>query len=420
MSTSNLNEFEKQLKAASQPNAQQSLEVFQKQLQAQSQNPAGASQEKLPPGAVKVKKNIVLSFMSDSSGCGHIRNVFWLTYLNSVFGKTGQMNMILSPTFIYQNDILARARSLFFQRQMTPDHLKVIKQYKQHQAQFKYKMIWEMDDHIHGFNENQDGNVEDGVPSYNFGSKGISIEIKEASVEIMKLMDLVIVSTTFLKDYYQNELGIKTPITVVPNCVPKYFWGYKRKDDITETIKKPKVIYTGSPTHYSNGEKLLGDWDNAWKEWVLKAVKNDEIEFAVFGGLPWFLEPIKDKIKVHGWVNSYQYPNVVRAENADFGIMPLVRNNFNRAKSDLKFLEHSADGSLAIGTTFTDGSSSPYDHCFLTLPEDCTVEDIDVLIKKHCEPNNFNRVRRLQYEKMENEGRYLESKQYIDRLINVF
>jgi hypothetical protein len=397
------------------------LDEFQKQLQAATiATPPTTASEELPPGVVKVKKNLVLSFLSDSSGCGHIRNIFWMTYLNSVFGKSGRMSMLLAPSFVYQNDILSRTRSIFFQRQMTPDHLTVIKQYKENQPKFKYKMIWEMDDHIHGFNENQGGTTDEGVPSYNFGSKGITKEIKTASVEIMKLMDLVTVSTPFLKNYYEKELGIKTKIQVIPNCVPQYFWGHERKSDITEVIKKPKVIYTGSPTHYHNGEKRLGDWDNAWKDWVIKSVNNDEIDFTVFGGLPWFMDEIKDKIKVHGWVNSYQYPNLVKSEKADFGIMPLVRNQFNSAKSDLKFLEHSADGVLAIGSTFTDGSSSPYDHNFLTMPEDCTVEDIDSMIKKYSEPKNFNRIRRLQYEKMENEGRYLESRQYIERLVNIF
>jgi len=255
---------------------------------------------------ISVKKNLLLSFVSDATGCGHIRNVFPITYLNSVYGKSGDIIPIITPIFLWQHDILLRTKSLFFQRQMSPEQLDSIKKYKEHQKQYQYKMVWDIDDFIWGANELQGGTTEDGVPSYNFGWRGILPEVKAASVEIMKLMDLITVSTEYLKWYIQNVLGVKVPVKVVPNAIPKYFWGNKRKKLITKDIVKPRVVYTGSPTHYNNPEKLMGDFNNAWVNWVIKSVSQDKIDFVCMGGLPFFFESIKDKITVIDWVNSFQ------------------------------------------------------------------------------------------------------------------
>ena len=52
--------------------------------------------------------------MSDPSGCGHIRNVFPMSYLNAQFGKTGKFNLILSPIPTFEPEILLKSRTLFF------------------------------------------------------------------------------------------------------------------------------------------------------------------------------------------------------------------------------------------------------------------------------------------------------------------
>jgi len=367
---------------------------------------------------ISVKKNLLLSFVSDATGCGHIRNVFPITYLNSVYGKSGDIIPIITPIFLWQHDILLRTKSLFFQRQMSPEQLDSIKKYKEHQKQYQYKMVWDIDDFIWGANELQGGTTEDGVPSYNFGWRGILPEVKAASVEIMKLMDLITVSTEYLKWYIQNVLGVKVPVKVVPNAIPKYFWGNKRKKLITKDIVKPRVVYTGSPTHYNNPEKLMGDFNNAWVNWVIKSVNQDKIDFVCMGGLPFFFESIKDKITVIDWVNSFQYHHTVKDVNADFGIMPLVPNNFNYSKSDIKAIELYSCGVVCIGTTFTNGKPSPYDNNPLSLPDNCSVEDIDRMFDKYTKVENYNKILTTQYSKMIKEHRYIEDSAYVKLLVD--
>lgn len=416
------------------------LEEFEKQLTGPSieNDPEISTTPPAPQHqVVQIQKNLLLGYVSDAAGCGHIRQIFPMTYVNSVYAKTGQLMTMVSPIFIWQHDILLRTRAIFFQRQMSPMHLEVIKKYKELQPQFKYKMVWDMDDFVWGRNEEQGGTIDDGVPSYNFGSHGISEEIVKCSVEVMKLMDAVTVSTQFLADYIKNNFGIKN-VFVVPNAVPAFFWGNRRRAPIRQRLEKPRVIYTGSPTHYLNpvpprpaspqepngfpgsNIKKPGDFGNAWLEWVIKSVNAGKIDFICLGGLPWFFESIKDKITVVNWVDSFNYHNVVINMRPDFGIMPLVPNNFNHGKSDIKAIELYACGAAAIGTTFTNGKPSPYDNNPLTLPDNCTVADIDALFDKYCEPANYNKIIDEQYKKLANEGRYLESKEYVDKFIFPF
>lgn len=368
---------------------------------------------------VQIKKNILLSIVSDATGCGHIRNIFPLTYLNALYGKDQTVVPIISPFFLKQDDVLARTKVILFQRAMSPEHYQHVMWYKQNQPRYGYKMVYDIDDFIWGHNEKQGGDKEDGVPSYNFGWHGISEQIKQYSVEIIKQMDHVTVTSQFLKDYMEKVLGIKATISVLPNSIPMYFWGSTRKAPRKNPIQKPRVIYTGSPTHYSNQEKLLGDFENAFKDFVIGNVLADKIDFVCMGDLPWFFEGIRKKVTVLKWLNSYQYHLGVKAVKADFAIGPLVRNNFNYSKSNIKYQEMCADGVPFIGSVFTNGKPSPYDLCELTVKDVCTVKDIENIVfglSKNID--EYNKVVQKQYDFMDRTGGFLESPKYVQNLLN--
>lgn len=374
-----------------------------------------------PTQQVQVQKSFLLSFVSDATGCGHIRNIFPMTYLNAVYGKDAQCLPIVSPVFIWQDDILMRTRAILFQRQMSVGHYQAILQYKAQQPKYKYKMVWDIDDFIWGHNELQGGTKDDGVPSYNFGYHGITEEVKEYSVKIMEQMDLITVSSPFLKEYIENTLQLKVPVKVVHNSVPKYFWGNKRKAEKKNPIVKPRILYSGSPTHYSNQDKLLGDFDNAFKDFLLSNVMNNKIELIVMGDIPFFLEPVREKIQFIPWLNSYQYHLGVKSAKADFSIGPLVPNNFNYSKSYIKYQEACAEGMVFIGSTFENGKPSPYDICELKVKESATVKDLENLIfGVASDPIKFNQIVKKQYDWLDRTGGYLESKKYVETLIEAY
>ena len=366
-----------------------------------------------------IRKNVLLSYVSDATGCGHIRNIFPVTYLNSLFGKSQDVIPIISPMFLWQEDILLRTKSILFQRQMSPEHFELIKKYKELQPRFGYKMVYDIDDFIWGRNELQGGTKEDGVPTYNFGWKGITDPIKHYSLEIIKLMDRVTVSSPYLKYWLSEVEGITVPIHYVPNSVAKYFWGSVRKAPKKEAIKIPHVIYTGSPTHYNNQDKLLGDFDNSYREFITKNVKAGKIRFTCMGDLPWFFADIKDKINVIPWLNSYMYHTGVKSAKADIAIGPLVKNNFNYSKSYIKYQECCAEGIPFIGSVFTNGKPSPYDVSLLKTPDNVTVEEIEELIFGLAnDPAKYNSVVTSQYKWMEETGGYLESQKFVQTLMD--
>ena len=148
-------DFEKQLKQQTNGEDAKTLDDFANELKSQvnqATTPIGEQQTNPNGKTVKVKKNIVLSFPSDFTGCGHIRNIFPMTYLSNLYGKSGQMICMIAPFYIRQTDVLARARALFFQRQMNEPQYKILQHYKRLQGDLKYKMIWDMDDMIWGKN----------------------------------------------------------------------------------------------------------------------------------------------------------------------------------------------------------------------------------------------------------------------------
>lgn len=387
-----------------------SMDEFKKQVE----NKEETQEQKL----MRVRKNLVLSFASDASGCGHIRNIQIFSYLNAIFGKSGQLHPAILPFFVFQPEVLIYTRSIFFQRMMNPQQVQIVKKYKELQPQFRYKMVYDIDDFI--FKGTEEG--ED-IPDYNFGKKGITDEIRKSAVEIMNMMDTVCVSTEFLGKYLKEKAGVTTEIKVVPNTVPMYFFGPETRKPITEKIKKPRVVWTGSPTHYNDKERLKGDMDNAWCDWVIKSVKDNKIDFLLMGAhkIPFFFEELEglENFKIVKWVNSYQYILTLMSFKPDIGIAPLVNNFFNRSKSDLKNIEFSAAGCVSIGTTFSDGSSSPYDNNIIKTPDNITVEGIDKIINEVTEPENFNDIIQRQYKYLRDNNRYLESQGFINYFCSI-
>jgi len=372
---------------------------------------------KIKSNIEKVRKNLLISYVSDSTGCGHIRNIFPMTYLNAVAGKDGKVVPFIAPFFIYQHDFLIRCRSMFFQRTMSPSQIPQIKKFKDLQKRYKFKMVYDIDDFI------WDGpNNGERIPDYNLASSKIDSQTKKSTIEIMNMMDTVCVSTKFLKDYLVNNAGVKSNVVVIPNAIPKYFWqGNGKRPLIKKKLEKPRVIYTGSPTHYCNARRLKGDWDSEWTDWVIKSVVDKKIEFCCMGGLPWFFEKIKNKILVINWLNSFQYHLPILKFKPDFGISPLVQNYFNYSKSDIKHIEYCAAGCVSIGTTFTNGMPSPYDNNLVKVNEKVTVEELDELIlNKYSEPNLFNKTITDQYNMLDRDGRWLDSPRFINNFSKYF
>jgi len=355
------------------------------------------------------KKNLVLSYVSDYNGCGFIRNILPTTYLNAVFGSREDIRVITSPVMIFQPDILQRTRSILFQRTMGDGMIDSVRKYKEMQKKYKFKMIYDIDDYVWG----------DDIPDYNMGYT-IPQSTRSSSLEIIKLMDIVCVSTTYLKDSL-IAMGInENKIEVVHNTLPQFLWGLDKKPLKTEKIIKPTVLWSSSPSHWDNQNKLYGDMDNSWREWIIKSVKEDKINYIQLGGLPWFFEEIRDKIRYCEWINTLHYPHLIKSFNTDFGISPIVDNIFNYAKSPLKYQEYCVSGIVGIGTVFDDNKNSPYEVSITKVSNNITVDEIDDLVfNKLVYPEVYNKIIADQYTSVVDNGWNTENKNYINKLLSI-
>lgn len=387
------------------------LEGFKKQLKNPNQPVETKKQE---AKIMKVQKNLVIACPSDTTGCGNIRTVFPMTYLNSIYGRSGKFSMLISPYPIYQNDILMRTRTLYLQRWFDKSYIDRMRQYKDQQSKYGYKIIYEIDDFI--WYGDREGEL---IPSYNFGSEGISKQVGLDTIEIMNMADLITVSAEFLGKYVKETHGVKPPTYFLPNVVNQYFWGSARKRPIKDKIVRPKVLYSGSQCHYHSGKKMLGDFEGMWYEWLIKSIKENKIDFCVMGGCPWFLEEVRDKIKIIEWVNSFSYHQPIKDFRPDIMIGPLVENYFNASKSDIKYIESCAAGAAFIGSVFSKGLPSPYDKVFLKVPTNGTSQDIQNMVDYVCQPDNYNMVLKNQYDMLHIEGRWMESEKNIQHWTNI-
>lgn len=381
-------------------------------------------------------KNLALIYCKDVSGCSHVRLRYNSEYIN---GYTMGIIPILLPYPVFDILYLKKAKSIIFQRPMYPQDVEVIKRYKELQEKFGYKLVAEFDDLVFTTGLGTD----DAVPTYNQGHDTIMKNMPQIIAclnETLSMCDLVITSTPYLKRMIEKVFKHGN-VKVIKNVVPRYLWNFERKQHIKEDLKKPKVVYSGSPTHFKSPIPKLepnqhpnfpnghpgqpgdrGDWRTALCEWVIKNVKENKIDFTVIGSLPFFFEEIKTKIQYIPWADSHTFPRKFMEVHADFSIASLIDNQFNRCKSSLRFTEACACGCVFMGNIFSNNDYSPYNeiHEECKFTDKSTVDQIDNIFWKLCKKDKYNEILDWQYNYINNNSCWLESDSHINEMLDMF
>lgn len=381
-------------------------------------------------------KMISLIYCKDNSGCSHVRLRYNVEYIN---GYDYGVTPMIAVFPIFEPGYLARTKSIVFQRPMTDNDIDIIKRYKELQPKYGYKIVAEFDDLVFRTGEGEN----DGVPTYNPGHDNI-MKNADRIYEILKInlamCDQVCVSTPYLKKMVEKIFNHGN-VKVIKNVVPRYLWNVERKQNIESDLIKPRVIYSGSPTHYKSPIPVLkpgqnpnfpnghpgqpgdrGDWNTALCEWVIKNVKEDKIDFYIMGALPFFFTEIKDKIKFIPWADSHTFPRKFMEVHADFSIATIVDNPFNRAKSSLRFTEACACGCVFMGNIFSNNDESPYReiHNECKFTDISTVEEIDNIFWPLTKKNKYNEILNWQYDFINNNSCWLESDGHINEMLDMF
>jgi glycosyltransferase involved in cell wall biosynthesis len=314
------------------------------------------------------KENRYLNFNAGNDGCMAYRRGFLSNHIRlaGIGDVTDMTKMILDKSFY--RDI----KTITLQRQATDHHKEFMKFLKSIQPEMGFKLIYEVDDVV--FREE--------IPDYNASKFGFDDDnIRQNCIDMINMVDEVTVTCKFMRDLYIEKTG-KKEITAIPNFMPYWWIGHQydyRKicDNFEKYKRKPRIVYAGSGAHFDMKNKV-GQQDDF--SHVLKFIIDNrhKYQFVFIGAYPPPLQPyvVAREIEFHPWKSLLEYPTFLASLNAQLFIAPLQDNNFNKAKSDIKFIEAAQLGIPCLCQDLVTYSSAPD---FLRFT---TAEDLEDKIQK--------------------------------------
>lgn len=278
---------------------------------------------------------LVLQYMADDSGCALYRMGNPGYYLNF----TGKSRVFNSSIMIKDANFYAPISVVRIQRQAKDEQREFVDELCRMRDVFKFRLQYEIDDIVFG---------ED-IPEYNVNRKEfLNPKIRNNIEYIMDACDEITVTCKFMRDYYRSKLN-NQKITIIPNFQPK-FWFDRFYDQIKinkeydKNKNRPRILYCGSAGHYDLHD--TGHPDDLTH--VIDAIQKtaNDFQWVFFGAYPRQLDYMvqSGKIEFHKFVNLMDYPAKLASLNAQAAIAPLANNNFNKAKSNIKWTELCALG----------------------------------------------------------------------------
>jgi hypothetical protein len=155
--------------------------------------------------------------------------------------------------------------------------------------------------------------------------------------ECMRACALVTTTTTALADRLRAR-GAKN-VAVLPNCLPPYGWSAP-KPEADHLV----IGWAGGTSHWADVALLSGVLENVLGD-------HENVQVQLCGMDRWPFAPdwhIEGRMKAVLPVPVSEYQNILKP--FDIALAPLVDNDFNRSKSDLKYLEYSAAGAAVIAS----------------------------------------------------------------------
>jgi len=292
--------------------------------------------QEIKPQSPELKLPRFLNYYADYSGCGHWRMIWPEQVLNAHQKAVVQGTTVMNVDERYY----IQTKGVRIQRQATPSQLEFVKFIRKIADKNNFRLIYEIDDIC--FHED--------IPDYNkYKTAFADPAIRNASQEMMRICDEITVTCPFMRDYYSSKTGNKN-VTVLPNFMPKFWLGHF--SDLNRTMesydkhkRKPRILYAGSGAHFDveNRVKFKDDFYHV-NDVIRKTI--DKFTWVFLGAHPL---PIRDlvqagKVEFHPWRRLFEYGRGLFDLNVNMIVAPLQDNTFNKAKSDLKYIEACALG----------------------------------------------------------------------------
>ena len=345
-----------------------------------------------------------VNYLADYSGCGHWRILWPEAVINARGDGMSQSTTAMVTTPQWYTGV----KAVKLQRQASSSQKELGKFLKEVQKQHDFKILYEVDDVV----------FREVIPDYNkFKFAFDNDEIRQNCIDIINMVDEVTVTCDFMKQLYIEKTGQKK-ITVIPNFVPNSWMGQlfdprKVERAYEQNKKKPRILYTGSGAHYDVDNKVGGKDDLAQvRDFIRKTV--NKYQWIFVGAFPpQLVDLVRDKkIEFYPWQPLLKYPYFIANLNAQLMVAPLLPNDFNKAKSDIKFIEACILGIPCLCQNIDTYFSAPESLRFDTVEE--FGDKIErILRKKNKYSQNIRRLRKMGEERIleidENIGCHLEA-----------
>lgn len=298
--------------------------------------PRQAPTKEEPPQLPSAGLKRAVNYYADYAGCGWWRMIAPETLMNldNKAVVNGLTTMIVDANFYQAVDAVR------LQRQASPVQLKFVEFLKAASNKHDFRMIYEVDDVI----------FKDDIPEFNRCKVAFEDpEIYKSSLEMMKIADEISVTCQFMKEYYIDKTGNKN-VTVLPNYPAKmwldgHYHPGKIMDNFLQNQKRPRVAYIGSGTHIdvSNKTNQKDDFHHVVNH-IIKT--RHKFKWVFVGCYPLPLKPFIDRGEMEHiqWFPLKRLADAYTSINCQAVFAPLVDCTFNKAKSNIKYLEAACCG----------------------------------------------------------------------------
>jgi glycosyltransferase involved in cell wall biosynthesis len=290
------------------------------------------------------KPFFAVNFPADSSGCNFYR---MLAPRLAVQSMASNLNFTETSRFIADPNWFNDVNLCHLQRQVSDVqaeyYTKFIVPLSQQNGMW---VVYNIDDAI----------GMDDIPKYNSAWEAYQNPqlMKNVSV-MMQQSDFIVVTTEYLRNYYITKFGADPDsVLVIPNYLPKWWMGQyydlaHRMQLYDRYKKRPRLGIIASSTHF-DVHNVNGGQDDFTHviDFIKKTTK--KYEWVFVGCVPQQLQPELNsgKITYTGGMNIMNYPDLIGSLDCQAFVQPLEHNEFNRCKSNIKFLEACAMGTPLI------------------------------------------------------------------------
>tara|TARA_R110002020_G_scaffold103815_1_gene243397 strand:- start:1 stop:1233 length:1233 start_codon:yes stop_codon:yes gene_type:complete len=347
-----------------------------------------------------------INYLADYSGCGHWRILWPEAVINARGDGMSQSTtaMVADPRWY------TGVKCVKVQRQASGEQKEFVKFLKNVQQEHGFKIIYEVDDVV----------FKEVIPDYNkFKFAFDTEEIRQNCIDIINMVDEVTVTCDFMRRLYQEKTG-QEKITVIPNFVPNGWMGQlfnpeKVRRAFEDNRRRPRILYTGSGAHYDVDNKTGGKDDLTGVRDFIRATV-DKYQWVFVGAFPPTLHDLvsSGKIEFHQWLPLLKYPYFIANLNAQLMVAPLQVNDFNKSKSDIKFIEACVLGIPCLCQDMDTYHTAPSQLRFKTVEEfEVKIDRILNWKKKHKYYQNIFKLREIGQKRIleldQNIGAHLEA-----------